>query len=186
LLVRAEEALGRLLAWDHLACDRTGNNPRPTHGVVPNPAYTGGVEALRWRPDPEAERGFEAFLRATVLPATIPLLRLGGEVVGLLAHTDTVGRGADPPDDRSARRRGRGKNVEGAMLKVLTNQPEAASWTSTQWADRLNCSAGTVKETKVWKERLKAVRALQAADTAAKMDRAGQATRGRRGRRRAG
>lgn len=61
---------------------------------------------------------------------------------------------------------GKGKNIDARMLKQLADDHSSASWSARQWAVFLECSDGTVKDTKTWKERLKAVRSLQAADSA--------------------
>lgn len=68
---------------------------------------------------------------------------------------------------------GKGKHIDARMLKVMAENPESHGWTAQQWADHLQCSAGTVKETKTWTERLAAARATAAADAASKMDRSG-------------
>jgi hypothetical protein len=74
----------------------------------------------------------------------------------------------------------RGKNIDARMLKVLTENFESHGWSARQWADHLDCSDGTIKDTPTWKERLKAVRATRAADAACKMDRSSTGSAGRR------
>jgi hypothetical protein len=63
----------------------------------------------------------------------------------------------------------KGKRIDARMLKKLADDPVSANWSARQWADYLQCSPGTVKETKTWKERLKAARALEAADAATRV-----------------
>jgi hypothetical protein len=73
------------------------------------------------------------------------------------------------PPGSDGRSKAKGKNIDARMLKTMTNRPESCGWTANQWAEHLHCAAGTVKGTKTWKERLKAVRAMQAADSARRM-----------------
>jgi hypothetical protein len=63
----------------------------------------------------------------------------------------------------------KGKNIDARMLKVMAENFESHGWSASKWATHLSCSPGTVKETKTWKERLKAARATAAADSARKV-----------------
>lgn len=74
---------------------------------------------------------------------------------------------------------GRGKNIDAQMLKVMAEKVESHGWSAIQWANHLDCSDGTVKGTKTWKVRLKAVRALAAADSALKRQQPNTTSRGR-------
>src|SRR5262249_36082120 len=82
----------------------------------------------------------------------------------------------------SAARKGKvkGAGIGASMLKAPAENPESHGWSARQWAIHLDCSDGTVKATKTWKERLKAARATRLADAAARMDRSGTHPRGRR------
>jgi hypothetical protein len=73
--------------------------------------------------------------------------------------------------------RGKGKHIDAKMLKVMAENPESHGWSARQWADHLDCSDGTVKDTKTWKERLKAARSMAAAD---RMTRSERQPKGRR------
>jgi hypothetical protein len=64
----------------------------------------------------------------------------------------------------NANRGTKGKNIDARMLKVMAENQESHGWSARQWADHLDCSDGTVKDTKTWKERLKAARAMAAVD----------------------
>jgi hypothetical protein len=72
------------------------------------------------------------------------------------------------PAARSGAAKTEGKNIDARMLKVMAENPESHGWSARQWADHLGCSPGTVKETRTWKERLRAVRAMHRADAAAR------------------
>lgn len=59
----------------------------------------------------------------------------------------------------------KGKNVEGAMLKILAERPhEVVGWSAAKWATALDCAGSTVKETKTWKHTLKGMKALVRAE----------------------
>ena len=83
------------------------------------------------------------------------------------------------PDDGAKVRAVRGKNIDAQMVKVMLENQESAGWSAQQWADRLGCAKSTIAGTKTWKERLNAVRAMQAADAASRMDRSRPHPKGR-------
>jgi hypothetical protein len=66
--------------------------------------------------------------------------------------------------------RGKGKNIDARMLKVMAEKPESHGWSVRQWATHFGCSASTVADTKTWKERLKTARAMQRAEAATRME----------------
>jgi hypothetical protein len=47
--------------------------------------------------------------------------------------------------------RGKGKNIEGAMLATLLKNPEAVYWSSNEWATHLECSSSTITGTHTWR-----------------------------------
>jgi hypothetical protein len=94
---------------------------------------------------------------------------------GCQMHNPTQ-RISEAPSNRT----GKGKNIDAQMLKIMADNVESHGWSARQWADHLVCSPGTVKETKTWKERLKAARATRAADAACRMDRSGTRPAGQR------
>jgi hypothetical protein len=72
------------------------------------------------------------------------------------------------------------KHVEARMLKEIVENPDSQGWSARHWAGHLNCAESTVKETKTWKETLKATKALLAVQEAQKMDRSGTHQKGQR------
>lgn len=90
---------------------------------------------------------------------------------------ETKGRSTKRVAEKSSKK---GKNIAARMLKVLAANPECVSWSSRKWADALDCSAGTVKESKTWTETLKAAKALLAAEAGRRMDRSSTHPNGRR------
>jgi hypothetical protein len=74
----------------------------------------------------------------------------------------------------------RGKNIDARMLKVMAENQDSYNWTARKWSIHLQCSDGTIKGTKTWKERLKAGRALIAVQEATKMEQSGRHSNGRR------
>jgi hypothetical protein len=110
--------------------------------------------------------------------------RNGGAGEGVMSvpvpSTPLVPDDASTSTDEQHEGKTKGKNIDARMLKKLADDPVSANWSARQWADYLHCSAGTVKETKTWKERLKAARAIQAADAADRMDRANTKPKGQR------
>ena len=77
--------------------------------------------------------------------------------VGDLAETDP-GRTDDEQyttSNRAKRPNTKGKNIDAKMRRELNEDQRAYDWSAAQWADVLNCSAGTVKGTAVWKEIMK-------------------------------
>ena len=77
------------------------------------------------------------------------------------------------PADTQPSKKSKGKNIDARMLKALADNREAFGWSARQWAQHFDCAESTVKETKTWKEHLKACRAEQAAEHTRKMDRSG-------------
>ncbi len=63
----------------------------------------------------------------------------------------------------------KGKNIDAKMLQITANNRLSHGWTAKMWALHLGCAESTVKESKTWKEHLKAVRAMQKVDAAERM-----------------
>lgn len=64
----------------------------------------------------------------------------------------------------------KGKNIDARMLKVFAERPESHGWTARQWAEHLGCAHSTIVGTNTWNDRLKAIRAMNAADAAKRME----------------
>jgi hypothetical protein len=68
----------------------------------------------------------------------------------------------------------KGKNIDARMLKRLADAPAAVSgWSAREWAEYLNCSAGTVKETKTWRTHLAKLKLAEKLGRAERRDDAG-------------
>ncbi len=76
------------------------------------------------------------------------------------AHTVDVG----------PKKKSKGRNINGAMLNMLLTNSDARGWSAREWAERLDCSHGTVTGTKAWKG-LENTRSLAAVAAQEKMDR---------------
>lgn len=59
----------------------------------------------------------------------------------------------------------KGKNINAQMLLQLQSDPTKLRWTAQQWAMHLDCSEGTVKGTKTWKNSIMVARAMQRAES---------------------
>ncbi len=69
---------------------------------------------------------------------------------------------APAPQPADAGLKTKGKNIDARMLKTLADEPESTGWSSEDWADRLKCTSGTVRQTNTWKKHLPALRAREA------------------------
>jgi hypothetical protein len=60
--------------------------------------------------------------------------------------TPTPSKAADPPKGR------KGKHIRARVIDLLAKEPESLRWTQRQFAERLDCSASTIADPKVWGE----------------------------------
>ena len=65
-----------------------------------------------------------------------------------------------------ANKKTKGKGINARMIAVLSENRLAADWSSSEWAQHLDCAEATVRETKAWTGLLKTTRALAAAERA--------------------
>jgi hypothetical protein len=64
----------------------------------------------------------------------------------------------------------KGKNINARMLATFANDKLSVDWSSTMWAQHLDCAESTVRGTKTWNEVLKVSRQLTKLEEAEKMD----------------
>ncbi|MFO0845860.1 MAG: hypothetical protein U0797_26340 [Gemmataceae bacterium] len=74
-----------------------------------------------------------------------------------------------------------GVSVNDRMAAMLNADPVGRLWwTATEWATQLTCTPAAVKQTKMWKETIRAARALYAADGATRKRKETPGPKGRR------
>lgn len=126
-----------------------------THPENHPPGMPGWTAVMRLRGLDIFAASARAIELAGWLPAPTPQ-----PAVTPTAAVETSSGPSVPPGKR------KGKNVEARMLKVIAEKPESLTWSASQWAQHLGCSAGTVKGTETWKERIASVRAAAKVDAA--------------------
>lgn len=82
-------------------------------------------------------------------------------------------------DERNTPRKAKGRNIEALMLKTLADNPDALHWSIRQWAAALECAVSTIAATQTWQTRLRAAKALEAAERVRHMDTSRTHFRGR-------
>lgn len=68
-----------------------------------------------------------------------------------------------PEEGEEGKPEAKGKNINARMAEKIQSDPMKMAWSARQWAEFLGCSESTVKETKSWKQTIKAARAMHRA-----------------------
>lgn len=83
---------------------------------------------------------------------------------------DTPDAISAPAPSGGTTKKTKGKAIDARMLKVMAEKVDSWGWSARQWAEYLQCSDGTVKATKTWRDRLRAIRSGMAVESAERMD----------------
>lgn len=126
-----------------------------------------GWSTLAPRLDREAARAIPLVAGQVLMPPEPPGLAPPPQAIATTRGEPGQGRPGDdattPPPARLQQGQP-GRDAE--MLAILQDAPEAAGWSSRQWAKRLGCSQATVTRTDTWQAlgRLREAEASDAAD----------------------